>query len=192
MLISLLMIWLYNHLDTAFHKNAILHLILFIPVMISFTFVNFNNVSALSNSPLVITGKIDPNVTTISNNIVATVNLTNIGNLPLNGIDVQVISSDLKILSEKKWPDKIYPNSSISGQYILQASNTGSFPITISSTYLVNNTATKPPEIRQGVSSAKLGDAIVQPDLGLSWSSVWNSTITTLIGAFFGFLISKA
>jgi hypothetical protein len=108
--------------------------------------------------------------------------MTNIGNLPAKGIDVQVLSPGFKVLSEKKWPDTIYPNSSITGQYILQPLYTGTHTIYVSTTYFTNNTSTRPFELKQMVSNSKLGEAKVQSDLFSSLSgATWLQHPLTLI-----------
>src|SRR5215217_3629396 len=159
-------------------------------ILICFTFLMSSSTAVgWSSSPLIINGEINPREITTTGSVVVTVKLTNVGDLPVKGINVQVIPPGFKIISEKKWPDNIYPNSFIIGQYILQPYDTGIHPISVSATYTINNTAISPPEIKQRVSILELGDAEVHWDL--SWPSAWNLTSTTLLGTFIGFVITK-
>jgi hypothetical protein len=142
-------------------------------------------------SPIKIDGNIDPKSISLGKNVLVTVSLTNTGDLPAKGLDVQVISSGFKIVSEKKWPANIYPGSSVLGQYTLQPYTTGTFPILVSATYVLNNTAVTPPEINQTVSNQKLGDVYVHSDFDLSWSAAWAGAPTTILGALIGFGIAQ-
>jgi hypothetical protein len=119
-----------------------------------------------------------------------TIYLTNNDSLPVNGLDVQLTSVGLKVMAEKKWPNFLYPNSSISGQYVLQPMYLGTHDISLSVTYFTNDTMTNPPTIKQSTSEVSLGNVVIQADWGL-WSSAWNGVSTTLLGTFFGFVITK-
>ena len=76
-------------------------------------------------SPLVISADVDPNVISTDQKTIVTVNLKNNASVTISGIDVQLETTGLKVLDQKKWPESIYPNSSLSGMYILQPTNDG-------------------------------------------------------------------
>jgi hypothetical protein len=149
-------------------------------------------VTSQKSISIIISGEIDPKVTTTSRNVLVTINLVNSGNISAQGLDIQVVSSGFTTTSQKRWPDNIYPSSSLSGQYILQPSTTGTFPVFASATYTTNDTTHVPNEIRQMVSKQKIGDVTVQTDPILSWSSAWAGVPTTILGTVIGFVITKA
>lgn len=142
-------------------------------------------------SPVVIEGNIDREEVTTTENLLVTIHLTNTEELPIDGLDVQVISPGLTIISEKRWPDNIHPNSSLVGQYVLQASRDGTFPISATATYTLNNTLVRPPLIRDMVSQLELDDVVVKSAPFLSQSTVWAGAPTTVLGTVIGFVITK-
>jgi hypothetical protein len=168
---------------------SIMRVTVTINVMMIFT--NCGIVASKTMEPIVMSGSLSANVITASDNIVLTVNLKNNGELLAKSLDVQVVSTGFTVLSQKNWPTNIYPNSSLTGKYILQPRGTGTFPIYVTSTYTLNNTSLRPPKIEQTVSELQLNDVTVQSDLLLSWSNAWNTIVTTLLGTVVGFIITK-
>jgi hypothetical protein len=166
-------------------------------VMIGISGISLISFSTLASAtvqtppPVVITGSLDQESITTSKNVVVTINLTNMGDIPASGLDVQVISPGLTVISEKEWPENLYPTSSLIGQYILQSSYEGTFPISVSTTYTLNDTRSSPPIITQMVSQQELGVVSVKSDPLFSWSTAWAGAPTTVLGAAVGFLITK-
>jgi hypothetical protein len=107
------MISLWSDLKAAFTFKILAQKAFLIISVVFMFLITFETATARIPPPIIITGTIDLPLTTISKNVLVTVNLTNKGNLAGKGIDVQVYSPGFKVLSEKKWPDNIYPNSSV-------------------------------------------------------------------------------
>lgn len=162
-----------------------------VTINVMMIFTNCGIVASKIMEPIVMSGSLSANVITASDNIVLTVNLKNNGELLAKSLDVQVVSTGFTVLSQKNWPTNIYPNASLTGKYILQPRGTGTFPIYVTSTYTLNNTSLRPPEIKQMVSDLQLNDVTVQSDLSLSWSNAWSTIVTTLLGTVVGFIITK-
>jgi hypothetical protein len=142
-------------------------------------------------SPVSIQADLDRRSITTSENVILTVNLTNTGHFLVMELDIQISSPGFKVISQKEWPDNFYPNSSLIGQYILEPTSSGTFPIFLSSTYILNDTQTRPPTIKQIGSTQELGEVYIQSDPFLSWSSAWEGAPTTILGIIVGFVITK-
>lgn len=144
-------------------------------------------------APIIINAK--PELTKIDegDNLLVNVELTNIGKFIAQGMDVQIVSPGFKITVQKNWSSKLYPGSTISGQYILESIGGGNFPIYISASYLINDTSTTPPQIRQMVSNFSTANVVVteksEPLIG--WNSLGEGTISTAIGLALGLIVPK-
>jgi hypothetical protein len=169
-------------------------------VMTSFiasAFILFYGSVNLSSAQVVppLSIKIEPETLTINQEqtIMVKVVLTNNGDLPIESLDIQIVSPGFKTTSKKNWSSVIYPNSTISGQYLLESITDGKFPITASASYLTKNSASIPPEIKQLQSTFTSPDITVtgKADSPIGWASIGEGTISTAIGVGLGLIVPK-
>jgi hypothetical protein len=156
-----------------------------------FCVVAFQDAFSQGSAPISINASLDRRSIYENDKVIVTVNVANKGNLLVKGLDIQIVSSGLKLSSQKNWPENFFPNSSLVGQYILETSGTGTFPVSLSSTYTVNNTSSRPPTVKQFGSTEKIAEVYVAPNSFLSWSSAWEGAPTTILGTIIGFVITK-
>jgi hypothetical protein len=147
---------------------------------------------AFATSPVVITTTIEDRAITAGENLVVSAMIRNTGNVSASQLNVQLISGELTIESEKQWPGIIYPNSSIGGSYVLRGRDAGTYPIYLSATFLVNNTSPGTPirSLEQGFSEHEAGVVYVQSAFP-SWSSTVETGAFTILGALAGVLATK-
>lgn len=176
-------------IDIAFYLKS--RDIIFIFCILMFLMIPhlFPTNSFAQKSLLNITAKIDPRVVNSDQKSIIYVNLQNTNSDLITELDVQLVTPGLEIVDEKKWPNQIYPNSSLIGIYTLKPRESGNHPVYISATYLMNNNSVLASP-KQSTAEIKAGEIIVQA----AWSLLWlnnNAAITGIIGIVLGASITK-
>lgn len=164
----------------------------FISVFIVF-YGSVNHSSAQLTPPLTI--KIEPERSMLDEGQIFMVKvvLTNNGDLPIQSLDIQIVSPGFETASKKNWSSILYPHSIISGQYLLESITAGKFAITASASYLTKNSSSIPPEIKQLQSTFTSTDITVtgKADSPIGWASLGEGTISTAIGVAVGLIVPK-
>jgi hypothetical protein len=150
-------------------------------------------ISASTSGAIDINYSVIPETIEKGNNLLLNVTVTKAGKNIVENFNIDIISSGFRVLSEKEFPAKIYPNSTVHKQYVLEALDMGKHDIYSDWFYEINSTSNPNSSLITQFSDISLIGKIdvVQPSFEVEYSSLWGVTISTLIGLTAGALITR-
>lgn len=143
----------------------------------------------MAEDNLMMDGTVYPNSVPKGESLAINLTVRNIGNFPLQDLDVQIVSPGLETISEKKWPSDVFSNSTMQGLYILKAMSEGRYNIGATASYFVNDTKTN--DIKYFSKSIPIGEVTVNWGFGDFFSPFWQGVGTTILGGLLGLIITK-
>jgi hypothetical protein len=168
-------------------KNWMLSTILIASVI----FPSSHPASASTDGIIDINYSVIPKTIEKGKSLLLNVSVTNTGKSMIENFNIDIVSSGFRLLDEKEFPAKIYPNSTVHKQYALEATDMGKHDIYSNWVYDIpfssNNSL-----VTQFSNTSRIREIdVVQPSLEIEFSSLWAVTISTLIGLTAGALITR-